>query len=697
MSRIVNANLKKIVKVVSFDVFDTCLTRIYAQPETLFYFLAIKILKAENKTKEAISELVNLRIQAERRAREFSNQEDITLNQIYEHFHELGSWNINSKEMMATELQLELASMRPIEEIKKAVLKFRQQDKKIIFISDMYLPANIIQQMLIEHGFAEKNDPIYVSNTVGLTKRSGNLFRYVLKQEKILARNLYHIGDNIRADYISPRRLRIRAKLFTGSLLNRYEQTMANANIEEPWISSQIAGISRAVRLSYSSEDNKASLANIIANAVAPIIVAFVAWVLQNATKEGLSKLYFISRDGQIFLKVARELSSNFKPLQLNYLYGSRQAWFLPSLFKFNRETLGFVMLPHQSKTVINCLKRLDIQSSEVQDILSLYKFEKEDFKKEFSTDDVERFWKVLLHPKVIKLIENKASAQRESVLAYFSQEGLASKDAHWAFVDIGWTLKTQAAVKRLLQSVSQNHIQGYYFGIYKDHLSLQEAGGYQAFLFYELLEKSNSQLNLVIFKNMSLIENIFTIADHGSVSGYKKENERFIPCLREIIDFPDRELYVKTIQETILRFSQEITKANLLESNKNLQELINISLEPAFLLLKHPTHKEAKALAKITIGQDQNEFPVFNMARPLNLASVFKLAILWVKVAFSRKLAKHITSEHRIIWKEGSVALSDPLVKATFFIFNNFKKATQNTSLKQWLKNRIKKYCSTF
>ena len=689
MSRSINISLRKIAKVVSFDVFDTCLTRIYAQPETLFYFLAIEMLKAKDATKETISEIAKLRIQAERRARELSSQEDINLDSIYKHFHKLESWNIDSEKMMATEVQLELSSVRPIAKIKQEVLKLRQQGKKIIFISDMYLPTSIIQQMLNEHGFAEKNDPIYVSGTIGLTKRSGNLFKYVLKKENIPARNLYHIGDNIRTDYISPRRLGVKAKLFTDSLLNRYEQAMVNSSTQELWISSQVAGISRAVRLSHSSKDNE-TLSDITANSIAPIIVSFVAWVLQSATSKDLKKLYFIARDGQIFLKVAKEIASNFRSVQLNYLYGSRQAWFLPSLFKFNKETLSFVMLPHQSKTVINCLKRLDIQPSEIEDVLSLYKFEKEDLKKEFSTDEIKQFWKVLLHPKVIKLIENKASAQRENVLAYFAQEGLINKSNNWAFVDIGWTLKTQAAVRRLLKSVSQEHIQGYYFGIYKEHLSLQEAGIYQGFLFYELLEKSNSQLNLAIFKNMNVIENIFTIADHGSVSGYKKEGERFIPCLRNIIDFPDRELYVKTIQETILRFSQEVNKTSLLENSKTLQEFINISFEPALLLLMRPTRLEAKALAKIAIGQDQNEFPIFNIARPLNFLSVIRLTILRIKLKLSKKFAKHLTSEHPIIWKEGSVVLSDPFVKAGFFIFTNLRKFFLKEHLKQWLKNMV-------
>ena len=74
--------------VYSFDVFDTCLTRIYARPTDLFYDLAPTILSkcCKNGFDEvSISNFVRLRQQSERRTRNINRlkQEDINLRQIY--------------------------------------------------------------------------------------------------------------------------------------------------------------------------------------------------------------------------------------------------------------------------------------------------------------------------------------------------------------------------------------------------------------------------------------------------------------------------------------------------------------------------------------------------------------------------------------------------------------------------------------
>lgn len=46
----------------------------------------------------------------------------------------------------------------------------------------MYLPSDFLKSLLQRFGFWEEGDRIYVSGEIGLTKYSGNLFRYVQKR-----------------------------------------------------------------------------------------------------------------------------------------------------------------------------------------------------------------------------------------------------------------------------------------------------------------------------------------------------------------------------------------------------------------------------------------------------------------------------------------------------------------------------------
>ena len=73
----------------------------------------------------------------------------------------------------------------------------------------MYLPANFIGSMLKDFSLMQENDSFYVSCEIGLTKKSGRLFSYVLAAEKLKPAQLYHLGDDPINDVIRPKKLGI--------------------------------------------------------------------------------------------------------------------------------------------------------------------------------------------------------------------------------------------------------------------------------------------------------------------------------------------------------------------------------------------------------------------------------------------------------------------------------------------------------
>jgi predicted HAD superfamily hydrolase len=59
--------------------------------------------------------------------------------------------------------------------------------------------------------------------------------------------------------------------------------------------------------------------ATLAADVVAPCYVAYVKWLLNDAQKRGIKRLYFLSRDGYILMKIAENMEHD--GIELRYLF----------------------------------------------------------------------------------------------------------------------------------------------------------------------------------------------------------------------------------------------------------------------------------------------------------------------------------------------------------------------------------------
>ncbi|NJN45501.1 MAG: hypothetical protein HC808_02300 [Candidatus Competibacteraceae bacterium] len=240
-------------------------------------------------------ELAQARVEAERRARIHTDREDITIHAVYANFHELGAWDLDLEQAKSLEIELELQAVRPILAIRQCIEQARENNGRIIFISDMYLPQETIRTMLERHALAQPEDHLYVSGQIGVCKGSGKLFDHVLTKEGILPREMLHSGDNLHSDISMPAAKGIRTRLYDGYRLNRYEMQMLSETETHNWVRSGIAGTSRAVRLMHAApKDPFYGLLSIAADVVAPFLTSYVAWVLEDAARHGIKKLFFI-------------------------------------------------------------------------------------------------------------------------------------------------------------------------------------------------------------------------------------------------------------------------------------------------------------------------------------------------------------------------------------------------------------------
>ena len=192
------------IELLSFDIFDTLLTRPCRKPTDVFIQMAA-----------AFSEIPNTfpqnRIQAEQAARELAEGRECNIDEIYRILEKMEGYTprlCKRLRLMEQETELRICRARPEgAELLKAAVSL---DMRVVLISDMYLPKRHIGRMLCKCGITNFSE-LYVSCDVRHSKANGDMFRFVKKQEQMAFSQMLHIGDNPISDVIIPQNLGMHA------------------------------------------------------------------------------------------------------------------------------------------------------------------------------------------------------------------------------------------------------------------------------------------------------------------------------------------------------------------------------------------------------------------------------------------------------------------------------------------------------
>lgn len=644
------------IRAHSFDVFDTCLVRRWPRPVDLLRAVAEEVTPQPPGTpgySELVSELVRLRQAAEAQAMARLGRDAVGLAEIYagdEPFRQAG---VDPRAMLRSELELERTGIRPVRAALDRVAAARDAGLKVLFISDMYLPASEIRARLEEHGIAQAGDPVYVSGDLGLSKRTGRLFDHVLRQEALAPGELLHHGDDTFTDDAAAVARGIAVRPLRTGKLSRFEaETLARADVPQQ-VAVHLSGLTRGTRVTITSERAVVSeVATIAADVVAPMFACFAAWVLKTAREEGIERLYFVSRDGQVLLKAAQGMRRPGDP-QCRYLYGSRLAWFLPSVDAVDRRELAFILDPEGSlRTPRALLAKLAIAPEELAASLSARGLDPD---ARLGAKGLEAFWSAV--EENAEVVRAHAAGARRRLSSYLEQEGLHAP-GRWAIVDLGWRGNAQRALRRvLLDSGHADRLLGLYFGQSQERAPLAETGPTRAFFLEgNELRKSRSPEDWV-FDHMSFIEQVFAVADHGSCRGYSEASHRIEPLLRDIPRDGARDAYVACLHDAVVDFSRAVAASGVLDDH--LDAVRRAASLNARLLIERPTRREARALAWLRVSDDQNETRVQALAAPLTSLNLVRQTAH--KLGFP--VTRDFGTDH--LWREGSLRLSSPGIRA--------------------------------
>ncbi|MGE0725142.1 MAG: hydrolase [Alphaproteobacteria bacterium] len=113
--------------------------------------------------------------------------------------------------LAAAELDHETKVMVGNRALAEALMRHRAEGRRVVFASDMYLPATAIHDLIARLLPSLVLDGGYSSADHGVTKRGGGLFQVMMRAEDVAANEVLHFGDSLLADVETPRRAGIHA------------------------------------------------------------------------------------------------------------------------------------------------------------------------------------------------------------------------------------------------------------------------------------------------------------------------------------------------------------------------------------------------------------------------------------------------------------------------------------------------------
>lgn len=310
-SRILKLAIKD-KKVVSFDIFDTLLIRPFSTPTDLFLFL---------EKKYHVRGFKNERILAERRAREASEFEEITIEEIYEHI--LPKYRF----MMEIELQWEKKTLQINPQVYCLYKQAIEMGKKVVAVSDMYLEKDFLQEVLLEKGY-DKVTQVFASSWYRKTKGSGKLYKEVINELNISDQDIIHIGDNEIADVEIPKRMGITAyhihKILDDFLQNPGNAKFAafNSSHHDLNLSMHLAMISHRT---YREKEQNLSYWNMLGYRYAgPLALGYLNFVCEQLVDSKIDKVLFVARDGWALKKLYDKFYLPKLNIKSGYVYLQR-------------------------------------------------------------------------------------------------------------------------------------------------------------------------------------------------------------------------------------------------------------------------------------------------------------------------------------------------------------------------------------
>lgn len=583
-------------EIISFDIFDTLVDRAIEQPVHIFKLIEPKVDKI---TQGVITNFQIIRQTAERNVRSSlsEDKQEMTMDEIYDEIHNITSISRDALEKVKElEIEYEFKNIRARKIGLKLYHEAQRANKKIIFISDMYLDEDVIRKILISAGYTN-NDKLYLSSSVFLRKHEGDLFKYVQEREGVASEKWLHVGDNPHGDIKIPESLGISTFHIKSAFRNietnkKIFELLKNDRRTRTIGESAVYGLIQRKLFDdqcnlYPSDTHFGGNASILGYAgFAPMMFGFLHWIMMQAKRDGVDHLVFLSRDGKVLYRMAGVLFPEDEGWpKVSYALSSRRAARVASLY--TKSDINKLIDSSISNSTLNGFfdGKFGLDISNVSNE-TLKDFDFNSKESRINQSDREKIKRLADYLKD-QILDN-AKQERELLSSYYESLGI-SKGNNIGIVDIGYAGTMQVAMERI---TSASNIRGYYYITFETALEQLEKTGVMRGYAGDFVKRTIHPDS--ICRNGFLYETLFCSSDSSFIC-FKKDNQgRVIPIFNKSYDDNVRKNIVNQVHNACVVFARDLK--DIYDTDVKYFYLNSITASKLFNnFIEHPGGRDAE------------------------------------------------------------------------------------------------------
>lgn len=310
------------IRAISCDVFDTLIFRHAGTVEQFWQQLALQAYQLGILCNDDPEAFVEYRKEAESMARRQMMQREGHREVRLEHIY--ACWSSAQGEQLAQlEQQLEYDNwwLNPV--LVDWLASQQQRGLPIVLLSDMYLPASLLQRFFSTKAPQLLLHRIYVSGEYRASKQDGGLYQRLLAEQQWSPASVLHIGDDKITDLQMAK-----ASGLSACYVGLGDDYLAQLKYEQRLFPLAIPGLERLRRQWRWLSDGSAS-SGIASHVYAPVLYAFARWLIVRCQQQGITTLFCLLREGDVIARLVAQIPGH--TLTVKTLAVSRRSSFLPS------------------------------------------------------------------------------------------------------------------------------------------------------------------------------------------------------------------------------------------------------------------------------------------------------------------------------------------------------------------------------
>ena len=532
-------------KIISFDIWDTILKRKCHPEEIKLHTANYIMLKYEKQLKEKykdIYEILKLRDEIEanicKQNKENGFDDECRIINVFQELQkEIFAETIEdiSEELLKEEIEQEKRNIFISPEILPIFEKYK--DLKMYCISDFYMSAESLKELLDYVKLPVKIEKIYSSADYLLNKRTGNLYKKAEEEIGIKPENHIHVGDNQYSDIDVANGLGIETIKTTKTEFNfvpergrEFEFNLDTAKKEENTLEN---------KLFNSGLD------------LAPILYFFGFSIVEYAIKNNIDKVYYQTREGETFIKIHEMIKRNnpfgIQIPECDTIEVSRMATYSASLKEFSIQELLRMWSQYRVQSMKTLFKTLAIDITPYKEFMGKYDINiEENIIEPWFNLNVQNLFN---DKEFTDKVQVELDRKREELLKYFKEKkNIVNDDKPLFIVDIGW----RGTIHDNLCYIFNNKtIGGYYLTLY-DFYNVQPNNSYKISFIDDKNIRNNEVASII-----TLLEWIYNPGT-GSTIEYK-QGEAIRKAKTEETDIVKK--YIKPLQEGMLAGAEIINE----------------------------------------------------------------------------------------------------------------------------------------